>query len=73
MESAEDWSWSVVVVFVEVIAALVLSAILLEVYRILRRRKALSREALGMDLFLVIGSLVAVALWMRILSQTMVG
>ncbi|MDN5698365.1 MAG: hypothetical protein L0G70_10380 [Rubrobacter sp.] len=73
MESAEDWSWSVVVVFVEVIAALVLSAILLEVYRILRRRKALSREALGMDLFLVIGSLVAVALWMRVLSQTMVG
>lgn len=73
MESAEDWSWSVVVVFVEVMAALVLSAILLEVYRILRRRKALSREALGMDLFLVIGSLVAVALWMRILSQTMVG
>lgn len=73
MESAEDWSWSVVVVFVEVMAALVLSAILLEVYRILRRRKALSREALGMDLFLVIGSLVAVALWMRVLSQTMVG
>lgn len=61
------------VVFAEVVAAVVLSAVLLEVYRVLRRRKALSREAVAMDLFLGIGSVAAVVLWMSVLSQTMLG
>ncbi len=61
------------VVFAEVVVALVLSAVLLEVYRVLRRRKALSRDAVAMDLFLGIGSVAAVVLWMSVLSQTMLG
>lgn len=61
------------VVFAELIVALVLSAVLLEVYRILRRRKALSRDAVAMDLFLGIGSVAAVVLWVSVLSQTMLG
>lgn len=61
------------VVFAELIVALVLSAVLLEVYRVLRRRKALSRDAVAMDLFLGIGSVAAVVLWVSVLSQTMLG
>ena len=61
------------VVFAEVVVALVVSAVLLEVYRVLRRRKALSRDAVAMDLFLGIGSVAAVVLWMSVLSQTMLG
>lgn len=59
--------------FAEVLAALVLSAILLEVYRTLRRGKVLSRDAVVMDLFLGIGSVAAVVLWFRVLSQSLAG
>ena len=61
------------VVFAELVVALVLSAVLLEVYRVLRRRKALSRDAVAMDLFLGIGSVAVVVLWVSVLSQTMLG
>lgn len=60
------------VVFAEVVAAVALSAVLLEVYRVLRRRKALSRDVVAMDLFLGIGS-AAVVLWSGVSSQTIVG
>lgn len=75
--------YSVVVVFAEIVAALILSAVSLEVYRTLRRRaepackstfhkdflrKAISRDAVTLDLFLVFGSLVAAVLWVRVLS-----
>lgn len=61
------------VVFAEVMVALILSAVLLEVYRVLRRRKALSRDAVAMDIFLGIGSVAALVLWTSVLTQTMLG
>lgn len=60
-------------VFAEVVVALVLSAVLLEVYRGLRRRKTFSRDAMVMDIFLGLGTVAAVVLWFRVLSQALTG
>lgn len=58
-------------IFVEAAVALLLSAIMLEVYRGLRRRKTFSQDVMVMDLFLGLGTVAAVVLWFRVLSQAL--
>lgn len=57
--------------FVEVIIALALSAVLVQGYRALRGKKV-GRETIATDVFLGIGAVAVTVLWLRVLSAALV-
>lgn len=59
-------------IFAEVLAALVLSFVLIQGYRALRGTKVVGRDTVTIDLFLGIGAVAVTVLWFRVLSTALV-